>query len=255
MSSYTMTLSEVIDFLGVSATNTKDKIEQGRLKLFNFEYPIFDSNYKKVFETNFIRHFYMREIGFETEGLFLFQLETWLLINMPYFNKMFESELLTFDPLSNTKLETSHSKSNDRTQNQTSNTTGTNTNDVTQTGSGTSTDDDFSRHLTSNTPDSRLTITSEDGKGVIEYASSIEENTNNQSKTSNTTSTGNSTDHTNVDSAVNATINDTEDYLQSIVGKTGSQTYAKMIQEYRESFLRIERDIFKEMQQLFMLVY
>ena len=106
MSSYTMQLKTYIEQASQTSTlSTRDKIEQGRTKLFDFEYPIFDETYKKVFETNFIRRFYMTEIGFETEGLFKFHLETWLLINMPYWNKMFESELLQFDPLTNAKMD------------------------------------------------------------------------------------------------------------------------------------------------------
>jgi hypothetical protein len=72
-------------------------------KTIRLYYPIFDTNYKAIFETHFIRNFYTREIGFETEGLFKFKLENWLSINMGYFNKMFESELLTFDPLINVR--------------------------------------------------------------------------------------------------------------------------------------------------------
>jgi hypothetical protein len=63
----------------------------------------------------------MREIGFETEGLFKFNLETWMIINMPFFNKLFESESLTFDPLTNYKLDTTHNKKADRTSNNNSN--------------------------------------------------------------------------------------------------------------------------------------
>ena len=38
---------------------TAQKIEKGRTKLFDFNYPIFDENYRSVFETHFIRNFYI----------------------------------------------------------------------------------------------------------------------------------------------------------------------------------------------------
>jgi hypothetical protein len=39
-------------------------------------------------------------------------------------------------------------------------------------------------------------------------------------------------------------------------GKIGSQSYSQMVQEYRETFLRIEKDLFSEMRkELFMVVY
>src|SRR5690606_30755344 len=62
----------------------------------------------------FIRHFYMREIGFETEGLFKFYLETWLLVHMPYYNQLFKSELIEYDPLSNSQVIVAHEQLKDR---------------------------------------------------------------------------------------------------------------------------------------------
>jgi hypothetical protein len=227
--------------------STRDKIEKGRSKLFDFDYPIFDSAYKNVFETHFIRNFYMREIGFETEGLFKFHLENWLSINMPYFNKMFESELLQFDPLTNTKLDVTKNKTIDRDQSQTTTTDGTN--ESTSTGNATS--DSFGRNLESNNPDTRLAITTLDGAGVIQYASGIDEAT----KTTTNDSTGTVNDTTNVTGTASATLDEIEDYIESKVGKIGDQSFSKMVVEYRQSLIRVEKMIFKEMQELFMLVY
>jgi hypothetical protein len=263
-----MQLREYIEMWTQEQTlSTRETIETGRTKLFDFDYPLFDQTYKKVFETHFIRKFYMREIGFETEGLFKFHLETWLLINMPYFNKMFESELMKFDPLTNTKLDVTQTKTKDHLKNdvrdskQTSSTDGSNTNTNSQSVDGTLVEDNFDRQLDSNNPDSRLTITSSDGEGVIEYASSIKENNENNKKTSNSDTTGSSKDVTNVDSEtnvndqINSKINETEDYIESRIGKIGDQTFSKMLGEYRQNLLRVENQIFDEMQELFMLVY
>lgn len=269
MASYTMQLREYIEQATQydETLSTRDKIEQGRSKLFDFEYPIFDPAYKKVFETHFIRKFYMREIGFETEGLFKFHLETWLIINMPYFNKMFESELIQYDPLTNSKVDASHTKTNGKTQNDsktvsgTSSTDGTTNSSNSQNSDTTVTDDKFNRNLESNNPDSRLSITATDGTGVIEYASRIEEDNENNKRTSNGSTSGTASDVSNVDTTVSQTdsltsnINETEDYVQARMGKIGVQSYAKMIQEHRQAFLRIENTMFDEMQQLFMLVY
>jgi hypothetical protein len=249
MASYTMMLQDYIEQAtqDTDTMTTRDRIEAGRSKLFDFDYPLFDLNYKKVFETHFIRTFYMREIGFETEGLFKFKLENWLSINMPYYNKLFESELIAFDPLVNTKLVTDKNVQNDRTQKQTSDSSGSSN----QTNSGSATETDFGRHMKSDNPDTRLEITTNDGSGVIEYASSIDEGTQNNSKTSTSTSN----DTTSVNSTGNSTVNDTLDYLENLTGKSGDQTYSKMILEYRQTFLRIEKEIFNEMNELFMLVY
>ena len=86
MASYTMPLRDYIEMWSqhIPDISTRERIEIGRKKLFDFPYPIFDEKYRKEFETKFIRNFYMKEIGFETEELFKFRLENWLTINMPY---------------------------------------------------------------------------------------------------------------------------------------------------------------------------
>jgi hypothetical protein len=239
-----MQLREYIEGWSQDQTlSVRDRIEVGRTKLFDFDYPIFDPDYKNVFETHFIRHFYMREIGFETEGLFKFYLENWMIINMPYFNKVFESELIQFDPLTNTKMDITDKKTVNKTQDQTGSSDGSSTS------SGSLADNDFARHLVSNNPDSRLQLTANNGEGVIEYASEIEENTANNSKTSS------SNDSNHVTQSANAVSNEIEDYVQSRIGKVGDQSFSKMLNEYRDSLVRVENSIFKEMQQLFMLVY
>lgn len=321
MATYTMQLREYIE----QATQYDDflphreRIEKGRKKLFDFPYPIFNENYRNVFETHFIRKFYFREIGSETEGKFKFDLETWLSINMPYYNKLFESEYIKFDPLNNSKFERLHQKDSELNQNtntkigQESLTTGENemdskqsnkttrdsngkqsnkskgdsTNKQTNKTEGESTNDSFERNMESNTPDSRLAITTNDGKGVIEYASQIDENTKSDKKTATNTNTINgeqndltetdgnfeqkdssnnegsasqnetnkSNTNTKQDESRDNESHEVEFFLEKSVGKVGTQTYSKMVQEFRDSFLRIENQIFKEMEQLFMLVY
>lgn len=256
MSSYTITLKEVVDLYAMDeASNNRDKIELARTKLFDFDYPIYDENYRKDFETHFIRNFYMREIGTETEGLFKFNLETWLIINMPYWNKVFESELITFDALSNTNITSTHDKTNDVTGTSKGETKGSSNGTNNTSNNGSLTENDFNRKLESNTPDSRLEITASNGTGVIEYASNIEEDSTTNSKTSNSSGSQTTNDTTDVTSTGSNTSNQTEKLTETRSGKVGEKSYSKMLTEYRETFLRIEKDIFKEMNQLFMLVY
>ncbi|ASR76800.1 lower collar protein [Bacillus phage vB_BveP-Goe6] len=293
MSSYTMQLRTYIEMWsqGETGLSTAEKIEKGRPKLFDFNYPIFDESYRTIFETHFIRNFYMREIGFETEGLFKFHLETWLMINMPYFNKLFESELIKYDPLentrvgvkSNTKNDTDRNDNRDVKQDLTSNgtsSTDAKQNDTSKTtgnekssGSGSITDDNFKRDLNADTADDRLQLTTKDGEGVLEYASQIEEHNENKkrvTKTNNTTDTTSTTTGTSTldsdsktsnkanttsNDKLNSQINSVEDYIEDRVGKIGTQSYARLVMDYREALLRIEQRIFNEMQELFMLVY
>jgi hypothetical protein len=256
VSSYTMTLGEMIEQLTPNGDiNVRSRIEQGRPGLFDFDYPFYDDDLKKDFETHFIRRFYMREIGFETEGLFKFNLETWLLINMPYWNKMFESEGLVYDPLSNTKLSVTHNKTNDSSGNASSNQTSQHDSTIGNDSTSSSSDTGFNRNLTSNNPDTRLQITTENGTGVIEYASGIDEESSNVTRnTTNHTGGNNSATDTASGNSTTA-FNESENFAETTSGKTGDQTFAKLLKEHREAFLRIENSIFKEMEQLFMLVY
>lgn len=256
MAAYTMQLKEYIESFSYGENlSHSERIEKGRKYLFDFDYPIFSEAYRKEFETHFIRNFYTREIGSETEELFKFRLETWLQINMPYYNRLFESELIDYDPLTNTHWETSHQK------NQKSSMTGEGQTDAQtdQTSSvdttGQRTNDDFTRNIFSDTPDSRLTLTTKDGEGVLEYATNItEENINNSEKTSGSSDSTGHSEGTQT-SSVSEDRNGSEDFEQVTKGKIGSETYAEMIVKHRDSFIRIEQQLFNEMERLFMLVY
>lgn len=273
MASYTKQLRSIIEQATQfeQGLSLDEKIEIGRKKLFNFHYPFFNESYRKQFETNFIRKFYMREIGFEVEGLFKFQLETWLNINMPYFNELFESEQIKYDPLINTFMTTERDstsnkdQTDDRTIAQTSQTDGTSSGNMSQnsTSENEAKDDNFSRRVGSENPDSRLQLQTQQGKGVIEYASDIDENkVDNKATASGKANTKtDSTDRSHVDSKADqedkrtSNIDEMEKFLERRSGKIGIESQAKLIQDYRSALLRIEVQIHREMNELFMLVY
>lgn len=68
-------------------------------KIFDFDFPIFDEEYRLTLETKILKHFYTREIGAETYGLWKLWLDRKLNEIMPYYNKLYKSELLEFNPL------------------------------------------------------------------------------------------------------------------------------------------------------------
>lgn len=305
MAKYTEQIAEIVDFYAWEQPNAtyQQKIDIAKKKIFDFDYPIFDENYRGVFEDHFIKHFFMYEIGQETFMQFKMRLEIWLLTNMPYFNKLFESELIEFDPMENTRVKTEYTKisdtDKDRTQgiNETQGITG----DITASGNangtegnvGTSskngttdgtnqsrtTDQSFERKMEDETPQDRLGITANDGTGLINHASQIDEARKTASGTSDDTThgafenTGRSTSDTNTHSEFSnqghsqtdselkndltekQLINNVEDYVQNRAGKIGVTNYADMLMKYRNTFLRIEVRIFNEMRELFMLIY
>ena len=91
---------------------TADIIEKARPTIFDFDYPIFDESYRSVLETKIIRHFYTREIAAETVGLWKLWLETKMNEIMPYYNQLYKSELIEFNPLYDVDLTTDHTKNN-----------------------------------------------------------------------------------------------------------------------------------------------
>lgn len=74
--------------------------------IFNFEFPIFDETYRLPLEKRILKHFYTREICAETVGLWQLMLEDKLNLVMPYYNKLYESNLLEFNPLYDVDLRT-----------------------------------------------------------------------------------------------------------------------------------------------------
>ena len=53
-------------------------------------------------------HYYTREIGFETVGLWKLKLQTKLNEIMPYYNKLYETELLKYNPLYDVDMTTTN---------------------------------------------------------------------------------------------------------------------------------------------------
>lgn len=75
-------------------------------RVFDFNFPIFDEAYREVLERKILRHFYTREICEETVGLWKLRLDDKMNIIMPYYNQLYKSELLKFNPLYDVDLST-----------------------------------------------------------------------------------------------------------------------------------------------------
>lgn len=73
-------------------------------KIFSFDFPIFDENYREGLCKKIIKHYYTREIAEETYGLWKLRLDARMNEIMPYFNKLYESELIAIAPLVNYRM-------------------------------------------------------------------------------------------------------------------------------------------------------
>lgn len=79
-------------------------IANSRTSIFDFNYPIYDEDYRSVLETKILKHYYTREIGLETVGLWKLKLNTKMNEIMPYYNQLYKSALIEFNPMYTTDL-------------------------------------------------------------------------------------------------------------------------------------------------------
>lgn len=251
-------------------------------KIFDFTFPIFDEKYRIPLERKILRHYYTREIAFETVGLWKLFLETRLNEIMPYYNQLYKSELLEFNPFYDVDLSRDHNLRRNETVDQTGN---IRTTDDTTTDEST-TQDTTTHSTVNNTSDSTVTNQlhgtktqydkySDTPQGSLQnvqndtYLTNArmindeqDENGTNTTKatdasTGDTTSgvIADSTTETNRDIDVRSTnernLNSTDDYIEHVTGKNGSASYSKLLKEFRETFLNIDMMIIDELKDLF----
>ena len=98
MSKYTTELRFICEMKsGFPVEEIPDKspeeiIAAARPVIFDFDYPIFRADLKEPLELKILRHYYTREIGQETFGLWQWRLQSKLNEIMPRYNKMYEAE-------------------------------------------------------------------------------------------------------------------------------------------------------------------
>ena len=87
-------------------------IEKSYLKIFqNDKIPMFkgeETSHRALLLKKILLHYYSREIGYETVGLWKLKLNQKMIEIMPYYNQLYESELLEFDPLKNIDVTHTH---------------------------------------------------------------------------------------------------------------------------------------------------
>lgn len=67
--------------------SVRERCVKGIPYVFDFAFPIWDEADRQRFQTNFLMLYYQQEIGCETWGMWKYQLENWLNVNMPYYNR------------------------------------------------------------------------------------------------------------------------------------------------------------------------
>lgn len=228
MSKYTTEVRYVCEQMGgYSESQGGDKVddvlEKSWNKIFDTSWSIFDEQYRKVLCKKILKHYYTREIGAEVVGLWILWLNRRMCEIMPYYNQLYESEKLKFDPFTDTDITTTSNRKIDTENNATGSSDGTTTNN------------NVSRDLYSDTP-----------QGALQGVES-ETYLTNARKISDT---GSSNDSNNYNSSGSGNSND--DYFENVKGKRGGENYSDMLRKYRETFLNIDMMIIEELDDLFL---
>lgn len=278
-------LSESVGYADIEQT-----IKNCLPKVFDFNFPIFDESYRSVLETKILRHYYTREIGLETVGLWKLKLSTKLNEIMPYYNKLYKSELIEFNPLYDVDLtrerkidgkgtkdtengeNRSGSNNTETTQNndstvketggdkgttsgtangtQNQNTNGNGTNMYSDTPQGAITDLQAGRYLTNATIDS---ATNTFAGASSDTTTQTTENTNNSTVDSSGSVDGTTESDFNskMNGFSNTTLSNTEDYLEHVIGSNGGESFSKRLNDYRSTFINIDMMVINELEDLF----
>ena len=242
MSRYTSEVRYICESLAglnksVGYSNVNEVIEKSRNRIFP-PFEIFDESYRPVLETKILKHFYTREIGCETFGLWQLRLDAKLTVIMPYYNKLYKAINIDIPVIDNVDMNVENNidrnavtKGNDNTDITANSRTTTNT-----------TANAKIRH--SDTPQGSL-----EGLEANEYMSDATLSDTTQSVNSNTNSTSNSKSN----SGTNA--KSTEEYAEHRWGKEGSITYISMVNEYIEKMKNIDAMLIRELEDLFMQIW
>lgn len=235
MATFTTRLRDFIesftDFRNLQET-TNEKIETGMPYLFSFNYVFYsplDAD-KIEFQKQFIRHFYMHEIGFETIGLFKMRLRDKLDLIMPRYKEIYTAQKLLDEKLfENINI---HDIENEKTNTTKEN----NENGISQV-KNKATIENNRQGIQSDAP--QTTYANND------YASGL----NRERDKSDTDAS--------INSEITKSIEDTEDFTRGAektsAGWSGSKS--EEIVKYRGLVISINEQIIKECEDLFMQTY
>ena len=181
-------------------------------------YPIFNETYRTILNNKILNHYYMREIGFETAGLFKFYLNNKLNEIMPYYNILYkkQEEILEKNIYNNVDLEESTNR-----KNQTNTSSNSNSNSK-------------NKNLFQDTPQGKIDMTAFDDQT---YATNL------------TLNKGEITDSTK------SIGNNNEDFTRKIKGNNGSKYILDIYKDVKENIMNIDMLIINDLNELFMGIY
>lgn len=218
-------------------------------------YPLYQSKSKQEYIPTYIptrqelnnkilNYYKYREIGFETFGRFLDELETALLEIMPRYNQLYFSADQDF----NVTYNVDYKRTIDRNKEGTNNLeTTSQANDSTNTSASVN---NYSKNINSKTPQGDLDITAQNINNVS-YADEVNWNQNQSTDTANSSGSSSTSGNSSSDNT------EQESTVETTKGNFGVVSAQDLILKYRETILNIDQMIINDprIQELFMLVY
>lgn len=172
-----------------------------------------------------VDHYFMREIGFETPALFRHYAMITMQEIMEEKLPLIYSSSIKYDPLVNVDYTEKFERSLEGSAN--------------NSGESSSNSSSDSLNINNSTPQTRISKQNLDD-GI--YASSVNQNGSSINDRTTTSNNGSSTSN--------------ENYIKNIKGNSGvSATAQKMIEQYRQNIIAIDREIINELNTLFMGLY
>ena len=257
MASYTMTIAEMMN----------NGLTQNIFPS-NYEFYLDDTQARKAFEDKFIKHYYYREIGFESPFMFIQKLESHLLLNMPYWKQLYQTELESRNInflLNKDLLETvthSISETGTNTQIGTNEQTGTSEqsgeNKSSSTNESTSTETGSTSEKQSSLADGVAQASLADNylTGVNAIDTDNETTSNSSQSTSDTQNISQSqaiTQKQNINGTNTKTVTETNELVSK--GNIGITSSAQLLKEWRDVLINMDKIIIESCNDLFMKIY
>nr|DAJ25960.1 MAG TPA: Lower collar protein [Caudoviricetes sp.] len=230
------------------ANNVDSILDKCWNKIFNFDFPIFDENYRQVLCKKILKHYYTREIAHETVGRWKLALNAKLNEIMPYYNQLYKSELLEFNPFYDVDL--TRSREGSGTSNRTSNNTETNSGTSKNVSSSSSTNNTDTLNRFSDTPQNSM-----DTQDIADSVPLTTVTKVNEDNTTSNESTDTLTRNDNKTGSGTENINNTDKYIETVKGKQGTENYSSLLKKFRETFLNIDMMIIEDCSDCFFTLW
>lgn len=230
------------------ADNVDSILDKCWNKVFNFDFPIFDENYRQVLCRKILKHYYTREIAHETVGRWKLALNAKLNEIMPYYNQLYKSELLEFNPFYDVDL--TRNREGSGTSNRTSNNTETNSGTSKNVSGGSSKSNTDTLNRFSDTPQNSM-----DTQGIADSVPLTTVTKVNEDNTTTNESTDTLTRNDNKTGNGTENINNTDKYIETVKGKQGTENYSSLLKKFRETFLNIDMMIIEDCSDCFFTLW